>query len=85
MQSILPPTSVAGPGEFREVSCGASGRAAGWYPAARRDGKVPSVHFATHVTGCGWIASAGRAPASFRPLPARRLIAFTVMSCSQVI
>ena len=39
----------------------------------------------THWTGWGWMASAGRLPASLRPLPARRLMARTVMSWSHRI
>src|SRR5204862_2964653 len=44
------------------------------------------VHdFGTHVTGCGWMSGVGLPPASLRPLPARRLLARTVMSWSHRI
>src|SRR5262249_22657173 len=43
------------------------------------------AHFSSHCTGCGWISSAGRLPASGRPLPANRLMARTAMSWSHTI
>src|SRR5262245_29418437 len=37
-------------------------------------------HLPVMTTGSGWILSVGREPASARPLPAKRLMARTVMS-----